>query len=43
MPPLYIYDALRVRMTFITRELEKLYGKEKITDVTDREIVAFSR
>ena len=41
MPPLYIYDALRVRMTFITRELEKLYGKEKITDVTDREIVAF--
>jgi len=34
-------NNLRQRMGFIVRELERLYGKKKVIDITDREISTF--
>ena len=36
-------NTLRVRMGFMVKELERLYGRKRITDISDREIVAFFR
>ena len=36
-------NTLRVRMGFMMKELEKLYDKKRVIDITDREIVAFFR
>ena len=34
-------NNLRQRMGYIARELERIYGKKKITDITKSEIAGF--
>ena len=34
-------NTLNQRMGYVARGLEKVYGKERLVDITDREIVAF--